>query len=70
MLQRLEGLIEVPNWLSTLETRARVRAGICQKLDKLPQEPYPEELWGRKVEDVWGFVLHRYGTQAGEFTPN
>ncbi len=42
------------------QTRAAVQSEIRYKLDQLPQEPYPKELWQAKVDQVWDFVLTRY----------
>ncbi len=61
MLNRLQRLVGVPQWVATQQTRAAVRAGIGEELNGLPERPYPEELWGRKVDEVWDFVLQRYG---------
>jgi hypothetical protein len=34
-------------------------------LNELPEEPYPETLWDKKVDAVWAYVFSR-GQQAGE----
>jgi type I restriction enzyme R subunit len=60
MLRRLERLVGVPQWVATQQTRAAVRAGIREELNKLPEQPYPEELWDQKVDEIWDFVLQRY----------
>ena len=34
------------------------------KLNELPEDPYPEELWKEKFEAVWQFVYHHMGASA------
>ena len=34
------------------------------KLNELPEDPYPEELWKEKVDAVWQFIFHRMTTSA------
>jgi type I restriction enzyme R subunit len=61
MLKRLERLVGVPQWVATQQTRAAVRAGIREELNRLPERPYPDALWNQKVDEVWDFVRQRYG---------
>ena len=37
-----------------------IHSEIRVKLNELPEQPYPTELWQAKVEQVWDFVLTRY----------
>jgi type I restriction enzyme R subunit len=69
MLKRLERLVGVPQWVATQQTRAAVRVGIREELNALPERPYPDDLWKQKVEEVWDFVLQRYGTGARTDNP-
>jgi type I restriction enzyme, R subunit len=60
LLERLQELVAALDWVAGQQTRAAVHSEIRVKLDQLPQEPYPVELWQAKVEQVWDFVLSRY----------
>jgi hypothetical protein len=35
------------------------------ELDKLPAEPYPDDLWNRKVGATWQFVFSHYAGTDG-----
>ncbi|HMP61663.1 MAG TPA: type I restriction endonuclease subunit R [Phenylobacterium sp.] len=60
LLERLEELVSAIDWVRGMETRGAVWSEIRQRLDELPQDPYPQSLWDTKVEQVWDFVLRRY----------
>jgi type I restriction enzyme R subunit len=60
LLKKLEELVSAIDWLKGRQTRAAVQAGIRKKLDELPEEPYPVDVWDLKVEQVWQHVLRRY----------
>lgn len=38
----------------------RLRCDKRETLNELPEEPYPQLLWGQKVDRVWQFVFSRY----------
>ena len=60
LFERLQDLVAAIDWLAGRQTRAAVHSEIRVQLNALPEEPYPEELWQAKVEDVWQFVMSRY----------
>ena len=60
LLGRPHNLVDVVDWLRGQETRGAVWAEIRQRLNDLPEPPYPQQLWDAKVEQVWDFVLRRY----------
>lgn len=64
LLERLKDLTGVLDWVRRQETRGAVFSEIRVRLNELPEVPYPQELWDSKVDNVWEFVLRRYGTQA------
>jgi len=64
LLGRLHELLDAVDWTSGQQTRASVQSAIRVKLNELPEDPYPEEVWNTKVGAVWEFVLQRYGTRA------
>jgi type I restriction enzyme R subunit len=47
------------------QTRAAVHSEIRFKLNDLPDEPYPQNLWDEKVEAVWQFVYGHETARAG-----
>ena len=47
------------HWRQNQQTRSAVHSEIRFKLNELPEQPYPEHLWDRKVEDVWQLVYHQ-----------
>lgn len=57
LLERLKTL-RVAHWRLKQQTRSAVHSEIRIKLNDLPEEPYPQELWDQKVEAVWQFVFH------------
>lgn len=46
-------------WRQNTKARAQVKEQIRIKLNELPMDPYPEELWEEKVEAVWQFIYHQ-----------
>lgn len=60
LLVKLEELVEAVNWVSNQQTRGAVWTTIRQRLNELPEQPYPEALWNAKVDQVWEFVQQRY----------
>ena len=60
LLERLHDLTGAIDWVRGQETRGAVRTEIRQRLNDLPESPYPQALWDSKVEQVWDFVLRRY----------
>lgn len=65
LLERLQVLVDAIDWVRGQETRGAVWTEIRQRLNELPNEPYPQELWDAKVDQVWDFVLRRYAGGAG-----
>jgi type I restriction enzyme R subunit len=61
LLGRLRDLLDAVDWKAGQQTRAQVQSAIRFKLNDLPETPYPEAIWGTKVDAVWEFVLRRYG---------
>lgn len=61
LLERLHQLVDAIDWVRGQETRGAVWTEIRQRLNELPENPYPQALWDSKVEQVWDFVLRRYG---------
>ena len=47
------------NWRRGQETRAAVESTIRFTLNELPEEPYPEALWSKKVDAVWAYIFSR-----------
>ncbi len=60
LLERLKGLIAAVDWTRGQETRGAVWTAIRERLNELPEQPYPQALWDGKVQQVWDFVLQRY----------
>lgn len=60
LLERLHELVDAIDWVRGQETRGAVWTEIRQRLNDLPEEPYPQALWDAKVNQVWDFVLRRY----------
>lgn len=60
LLKTLQKLVAGVDWLRGRQSRATVLSEIRFKLDELPEDPYPEQLWLGKVEQVWDFVIERY----------
>jgi type I restriction enzyme R subunit len=60
LLEKLHELVDAIDWVRGQETRGAVWTAIRMRLNELPQEPYPEDLWNAKVDQVWSFVLQRY----------
>jgi type I restriction enzyme R subunit len=64
LLVRLHELVDAIDWVRGQETRGAVLSEIRQRLNELPEEPYPQALWDLKVDQVWDFVLGRYGAAS------
>lgn len=60
LLGRLKELVEAVNWIGNQQTRGAVWTEIRQRLNNLPEDPYPQDMWDAKVDKVWEFVLRRY----------
>lgn len=60
LLARLHELVDGLDWLRGQEMRGAVWSEIRQRLNELPQAPYPDALWNAKVSQVWDFVTRRY----------
>lgn len=60
LLEKLRDLTGAIDWVRGQETRGAVWTEIRQRLNELPENPYPQTLWDSKVEQVWNFVLRRY----------
>jgi type I restriction enzyme R subunit len=58
LLEKLQDL-RVEHWRRNQQTRGAVHSEIRFKLNELPEEPYPQDLWEEKVEDVWQFIYHQ-----------
>ncbi|NBW76482.1 MAG: type I restriction endonuclease subunit R [Sphingomonadaceae bacterium] len=65
LLAKLHELVDAVDWVRGQETRGAVLSEIRQRLNALPETPYPQELWDAKVNQVWDFVLRRYAGGAG-----
>jgi type I restriction enzyme, R subunit len=66
LLERLHELVDAVDWIGGQQTRGAVWSAIRQRLNELPEEPYPEAVWNAKVNQVWGFVLQRYAGNGSE----
>lgn len=64
LLHKLHEL-RISNWRQNQQTRAAVHSEIRFKLNDLPEESYPQDLWEEKVEAVWQFVYHQHAGRAG-----
>ena len=60
LLEKLRDLTGAIDWVRGQETRGAVWTEIRQRLNELPENPYPQALWDTKVEQVWDFVLQHY----------
>lgn len=60
LLSKLHELVDAVDWVRGMETRGAVWTTIRQRLNELPEQPYPALLWNAKVDQVWDFVLQRY----------
>lgn len=65
LLERLEELVMAVNWTGNQQSRGAVWSEIRQKLNELPNDPYPQNIWDAKVSQVWDFVLTRYAAAQG-----
>ncbi|MCF8985335.1 HsdR family type I site-specific deoxyribonuclease [Pseudomonas syringae] len=64
LLTKLHELVDGLDWLHGQETRGAVWSEIRQRLNELPEEPYPDALWNTKVGQVWEFVTRRYAEEV------
>jgi type I restriction enzyme R subunit len=64
LLARLHELVDGVDWTGNQQTRGAVWSEIRVKLNELPGEPYPQELWDGKVGQIWDFVLQRYAWEG------
>jgi type I restriction enzyme R subunit len=64
LLERLQELLQAIDWTASQQIRGAVFSEIRQRLNELPEEPYPRDIWSTKVDEVWQFVLRRYGEGA------
>lgn len=64
LLARLHELVNGVDWTGNQQTRGAVWTEIRVKLNELPEEPYPQELWDGKVGQIWDFVLQRYAQEG------
>lgn len=60
LLEKLRDLTGAIDWVRGQETRGAVWTEIRQRLNELPENPYPQAMWDSKVARVWDFVLRRY----------
>ena len=65
LLSKLKEHELVFQWRQRQQTRAGVLHAIRIELDKLPAEPYPDDLWNRKVDATWQFVFSHYARTDG-----
>src|SRR4030095_8173768 len=59
LLLKLQDQLSVLDWQSRQQIRAAVQSTIRFTLNELPEEPYPEVVWNKKVDAVWVYVLSR-----------
>jgi type I restriction enzyme R subunit len=59
LLIKLQDHINVFDWKARQQTRAVVQSTIRFTLNELPEAPYPEKVWDKKVEAVWAYVFSR-----------
>ncbi|MEY8689647.1 MAG: type I restriction endonuclease subunit R [Leptothrix sp. (in: b-proteobacteria)] len=64
LLEKLQAL-QVEFWRQNQQTRAQVLSEIRVKLNELPEEPYPQDVWQQKVDAVWQFVYTHGKGQPG-----
>ena len=70
LLERLHELVGAIDWVRGQETRGAVWTEIRVRLNELPEQPYPQELWEAKVGQVWDFVLRRYSDSSSGLALN
>jgi type I restriction enzyme, R subunit len=59
LLVKLQDQLSVFQWQARQQTRAAVQSTIRFTLNELPEEPYPEQVWNKKVDAVWAYVFSR-----------
>jgi len=64
LLARLHELVDGLDWVGNQQTRGAVLSEIRVKLNELPEEPYPQQIWDGKVGQIWNFVLQRYAQES------
>lgn len=64
---KLTELVKVREWQLSMRPRAEVRATIRFELNRLPDQPYPEQLWNQKVDAVWQHVFQTYRSPPPDF---
>jgi len=52
LLLKLQDHLTVFQWQARQQTRAAVQSTIRFTLNELPEEPYPEQVWNKKVDAV------------------
>jgi len=60
LLEKLKRDKLVLDWRKHQRTRAAVKVSIRDELDKLPEDPYPEELYDTKIAAVYEHVYEAY----------
>jgi type I restriction enzyme, R subunit len=60
LLIKLQDQFSVFQWQARQQTRAAVQSTIRFTLNELPEEPYPEEMWNKKVDAVWAYIFSRH----------
>lgn len=68
LLEKLQAL-RVEFWRQNQQTRAQVYSEIRVRLNDLPEEPYPQDVWDRKVDAVWQFVYGLGGSPTAVGVP-
>jgi type I restriction enzyme R subunit len=68
LLEKLQ-VLQVEFWRQNQQTRAQVYSEIRVTLNELPQAPYPQSTWDKKVEAVWQFIYARGPGTAGAHAP-
>lgn len=58
LMEKLQKELLVFDWRQKRRTLTAVQSEIKFKLNELPEEPYPEDIFNQKVEAVWQFVFH------------
>jgi type I restriction enzyme R subunit len=61
---KLQDALNVHDWRARQATRAAVESTIRFTLNDLPETPYPEPLWNKKVDAVWSFIFSTRAAKA------
>src|SRR5262245_43648879 len=59
LLVKLQDKLTVFQWQARQQTRADVQSTIRFTLNDLPEEPYSEPTWNKKVDAVWAYIFSR-----------